>query len=86
MKWIYTRGQYFYGGKKPELDARRHIVKEIETGIEFQIIKQLEFTVAYTIFDRVFEDSKILWIIKRQLYEISANSIIKMRFNESNNH
>lgn len=54
----YTRGQYFYGGKKPELDARRHIVKEIETGIEFQIIKQLEFTVAYTISDRVFEDSK----------------------------
>lgn len=54
----YTRGQYFFGGKKPELDARRHIVKEIETGIEFQIIKQLELTVAYTVSDRVFEDSK----------------------------
>jgi hypothetical protein len=54
----YTRGQYFFGGKKPELDARRHIVKELEMGIEFQIIKQLEVTLAYTISDRVFEDSR----------------------------
>lgn len=54
----YLRGQYFYGGKKVELDARRYIVKDIEFGIEYQIIKQLELTVAYAISDRVFEDSK----------------------------
>ncbi len=54
----YARGQYFFGGKKPEQDARRHIVKELEMGIEYQIIRQLELTVAYTISDRVFEDSK----------------------------
>lgn len=54
----YARGQYFFGGKKPELDARRYIIKELEMGAEFQIIKQLEFTAAYTISDRVYEDSK----------------------------
>lgn len=54
----YARGQYFMGGKKPEQDARRYIVKELEMGVEFQIIKQLELTVAYTISDRVFEDSR----------------------------
>ncbi len=54
----YARGQYFMGGKKPELDARRYIVKELEMGLEFQIIKYIELTVAYTISDRVFEDSK----------------------------
>lgn len=54
----YTRGQYFFGGKKPELDARRHIVKELEIGMEVQVIKQLELTLAYTLSDRVFEDSK----------------------------
>lgn len=59
MTWTpYARGQYFFGGKKPELDSRRHVVKELEMGVEFQIIKQLEFTVAYTVSDRVFEDSK----------------------------
>lgn len=54
----YARGQYFMGGKKPEFDSRRYVVKELEMGLEFQIIKYLELTLAYTISDRVASDSK----------------------------
>ncbi|MFN8416841.1 MAG: porin [Cytophagaceae bacterium] len=53
----YVKGQYFYGGKKVERDARRTIVKEVEFGVEWQVVKALELTFAYTMSDRTFEDS-----------------------------
>jgi hypothetical protein len=55
----FARIQQYKGGKKHELDARRYEVKEIETGLEWQVNKNFEFTVSYVISKRRFEDSKL---------------------------
>ncbi|WP_430901012.1 MULTISPECIES: porin [unclassified Paraflavitalea] len=54
----YTRIQRYEGGKKHELDSRRYDVKEIETGLEWQVNKYFELTTSYVISERRFEDSK----------------------------
>lgn len=55
----FSRVQQYHGGKKHELDARRYQVKEIETGLEWQLNKNFEFTASYVISKRRFEDSKL---------------------------
>jgi hypothetical protein len=55
----YARVQQYQGGKKHELDARRYKVKELEGGVEWQLNKNFEFTAAYVISERRFEDSKL---------------------------
>ena len=55
----YTRIQNYDGGKKQELDARTYHVREIETGLEWQLNKNLEITAAYVMSHRRFEDSKL---------------------------
>jgi hypothetical protein len=60
--WIFfpfTRVQQYSGGKKHELDARRYEVKELETGVEWQLNKNFELTTSYVISKRRFEDSKL---------------------------
>jgi phosphate-selective porin len=60
--WVffpYARIQQYRGGKKHELDARRYEVKELEGGLEWQLNKNFEFTAAYVISKRRFEDSKL---------------------------
>ncbi|MFD1631150.1 porin [Pseudopedobacter beijingensis] len=52
----YVKYHYYDGGKKFEKDARSYLVKEFESGIEWQPNKYLELVVAYTISDRRFED------------------------------
>lgn len=52
----FSRYQYYDGGKKLELDARSYTVKELETGIEYQINKNFELVVAYSKSDRRYED------------------------------
>ncbi len=54
----YTRLQKYDGGKKHELDARSYSVKEIETGVEWQVNKNFELTASYVISERRFEDNK----------------------------
>ena len=54
----FTRIQQYEGGKKHELDARSYNVKEMETGIEWQINKNFEFTTSYVLSERRFEDAK----------------------------
>jgi hypothetical protein len=54
----YIRYQYYKGGKKLETDARFHVVKETEIGLEWQPAAFLEINTAYMISDRVFEDSQ----------------------------
>lgn len=54
----FTRIQQYQGGKKHEQDARNYEVKEIESGIEWQLNKNFEFTVSYVLSDRKFEDAK----------------------------
>lgn len=52
----FVRGQYYDGGKKQELDARSYTVKELEIGVEWQLIKQLELTASYVLSSRRYED------------------------------
>jgi Phosphate-selective porin O and P len=54
----YSRLQRYNGGKKHEQDARSYNVREVETGVEWQVNKNFEFTAAYVITSRRFEDSK----------------------------
>jgi hypothetical protein len=54
----YARAQRYEGGKKHEIDARRHRVKELEIGVEWQVNRNFEFTAAYALSERRFEDSK----------------------------
>ena len=54
----FTRVQQYNGGKKHELDARKYNVKEMETGVEWQVNKNFEFTVSYVLSQRRFEDNK----------------------------
>lgn len=50
----YVRGMLYEGGKKHEMNAPKYSVKEIEGGIEWQIIKPLEVTAAYTRAERTY--------------------------------
>ncbi len=54
----YSRIQYYEGGKKHERDARSYKVNEIESGIEWQPVKNFELLVAYTISSRRYEDKQ----------------------------
>jgi Phosphate-selective porin O and P len=53
----FVRYQYYDGGKKHERDARSYTVKEFEIGAEWQMNKNFELVVMYTISDRRYEDS-----------------------------
>ena len=53
----FSRFQYYYGGKKHELDARSYEVKELEIGAEWQPNKNFELVVMYTMSARRFEDA-----------------------------
>ena len=52
----YTRLQYYSGGKKHETDARSHLVKEIEAGVEWQPNKNFELVTAFVYSDRATQD------------------------------
>lgn len=53
----FARYHYYKGGKKFELDATRHRVKEFELGVEWQFNPNFELVTMYTISDRTFENS-----------------------------
>ncbi len=48
----YVRATYYRGGKKFETNVPNYLVMEIEAGVEWQILKQLEVVLAYDIADR----------------------------------
>lgn len=52
----YTRYQVYDGAKKHELDARSYQLNELEMGVEWQPIKNLELTLAYVISNRKYAD------------------------------
>jgi hypothetical protein len=52
----FLRFQSYKGGKKLELDARSYDIKDLEFGAEWQLSKGFEFTAAYCISNRRFED------------------------------
>lgn len=55
----FVRYQYYDGGKKHERDARSYNVKELELGAEWQLNKNFEFVVNYTMSDRRYEDARL---------------------------
>lgn len=55
----FVKYQYYNGGKKHEIDARRYIVKDLEIGAEWQLKDYFELTAIYTISDRTFEDAAL---------------------------
>lgn len=52
----FTRTQFYDGGKKHELDARSHTVRELEIGVEWQPLRHFELVAMYTLSSRRFED------------------------------
>jgi phosphate-selective porin O/P len=52
----YSRFQYYDGGKKFELDARKYHIVEGDFGIEMQLGKSIEITPQYQYGDRLFVD------------------------------
>lgn len=52
----FVRYQYYNGGKKHEKDARSYNVDELEIGGEWQLNKNFELVVNYTISKRRYED------------------------------
>lgn len=52
----FVRYQYYDGGKKHERDARSYNVKELEIGAEWQMNRNFELVVNYTISKRRYED------------------------------
>jgi Phosphate-selective porin O and P len=55
----FIKYQYYNGGKKHEIDARRYIVKDLEIGAEWQLRDFFELTAIYTISDRTYEDAAV---------------------------
>ncbi len=66
----FARVMNYEGGKKHERNAPRYSVRELEAGVEWQIIKPVEFTAAYTIARRT--DG-------RAPYELERGSLIRMQ-------
>ncbi|HAD14399.1 MAG TPA: porin [Saprospirales bacterium] len=52
----YARYQVFDGAKKHEVDARKYDMNELEIGVEWIPLKNMEFTVAYVISNRKYWD------------------------------
>jgi hypothetical protein len=52
----FVRYQYYDGGKKHEKDARSYEVKDIEFGAEWQLNRNFELVVNYTLSNRRYED------------------------------
>jgi hypothetical protein len=50
----YARATYYDGGKKFETNAPHYVVKELELGVEWQILKALELVAAYDIAERTY--------------------------------
>jgi hypothetical protein len=53
----FSRFHYYDGGKKHERDARKHRVRELEVGVEWEPYPNFELVVMYTFSNRVFEDA-----------------------------
>jgi hypothetical protein len=53
----FVRGTYYRGGKKHELDARRHEVRELDIGVEWQPFAAFELVAQYVVSRRRFEDA-----------------------------
>ncbi|MBU2020102.1 MAG: OprO/OprP family phosphate-selective porin [Bacteroidetes bacterium] len=52
----FVRGQYYDGGKKHEMDARKYNVRELEIGMEWEPFRNFELVAMYTMSDRTYEN------------------------------
>jgi hypothetical protein len=56
----FARAQYYNGGRKTDLDARSHVVREYDAGIEWLPMSELELTAQYSISDRQITDGTLV--------------------------
>jgi len=66
----YVRGMIYEGGKKHERNAPPYSVRELEAGVEWQVIKPLELTAAWVIARRT--DGRIP-------YELEEGSLVRLQ-------
>ncbi|MBK7937918.1 MAG: porin [Lewinellaceae bacterium] len=66
----YVRYQVYDGGKKHETDARNYDLNETEIGLEWQVFKNLELTLAYAISNRKYDDFKTAYDEKGRLLRL----------------
>jgi Phosphate-selective porin O and P len=59
----YARATYYDGGKKFEKNAPHYLVKELELGAEWQLIKNLEVVLAYDLAERT--SSRAPYVMQR---------------------
>lgn len=55
----FVRATYYEGGKKFDNLAPKHLVKELELGIEWQLLKALEVVLAYDMAERKVQSDKL---------------------------
>ncbi len=72
----FIRGTIYKGGKKHELDARSYDVKEIEGGIEMQLTKNFEITLAWMHSEKTTSDK-----IKKNNFQIGNMLRIQAQLN-----
>jgi len=70
----YVRYQSYDGAKKHETDARMYHVRETEVGVEWQLIKNLELTLAYVASHRRYEDLKTDYDEKGHLLRVQLQA------------
>lgn len=70
----YARYQVYDGAKKHELDARHYNMNELEIGVEWQPIKNLELTLAYVLSDRKYTNLNTDYAEKGNLLRIQMQA------------
>ena len=70
----FVRYQVYDGGKKHEADARLYDMNETEIGVEWQISKNLELTLAYAISRRKYDDFKTAYNEKGNLLRLQLQT------------
>jgi hypothetical protein len=69
----FARATYYDGGKKFETNVPHYHVKELELGLEWQLLKALELTVAYDFADRTssrapyYREKGQIWRVQLQV-------------------
>ncbi|HNM26887.1 MAG TPA: porin, partial [Saprospiraceae bacterium] len=70
----FVRYQTYDGAKKHETDARMYAVQETEIGVEWQVNKNLELTLAYMISHRKYQDLNTDYDERGQLLRVQVQA------------
>jgi hypothetical protein len=71
----FFRVQEYYGGQKSQANAPHNSVREWELGLEYQLNRALEFTVAYAWAQRTSPNSSLLPAVPSTACSISVPAV-----------